>query len=243
MRATRQCHQQNHRRGLLAAGARVSRQCREENRGASCCPLGPACRWGHRVVASFEAKARASRQCHQQNHGRGLLSAGAASLRSQNALWCQSQRSCGRRGSVTNKTMGAVCSPQGAVYKKILLLPPNVNDIGQGRGVFPRVATLLGQNTVLPRSFPLTRDTCRPTLSGMAGSSGGLLSGCLFTRMRHGPNRLSAHGRSSLLLPANGYFSRFGAFICWLYQGRLRRKRRESAALFHAAGIDNISPV
>ena len=131
----------------------------------------------------------------------------------------------------------------GAVYKKILLLPPNVNDIGQGRGVFPRVATLLGQNTVLPRSFPLTRDTCRPTLSGMAGSSGGLLSGCLFARMRHGPNRLSAHGRSSLLLPANGYFSHFGAFICWLYQGRLRRKRRESAALFHAAGIDNISPV
>ena len=204
-------------------------------------------------MASFETKARASRQCHQQNHGRGLLSAGAASPRSQNALWCQSQRSCGRRGSVANKTQSATSTPwqepayrrwhrvmasfetkarasrqchqqnhrrdllsAGAVYKKILLLPPNVNDIGQGRGVFPRVATLLGQNTVLPRSFPLTRDTCRPTLSGMAGSSDGLLSGCLFTRMRHGPNRLSAHGRFSLLLPANGYFSHFGAFICWL---------------------------
>ena len=177
-------------------------------------------------MASFEAKARASRQCHQQNHRRGLLAAGA-----------HVSRQC------REENRGASCSPQGAVYKKILLLPPNVNDIGQGRGVFPRVATLLGQNTVLPRSFPLTRDTCRPTLSGMAGSSGGLLSGCLFTRMRHGPNRLSAHGRFSLLLPANGYFSRFGAFICWLYQGRLRRKRRESAALFHAAGIDNISPV
>ena len=176
-------------------------------------------------MASFEAKARASRQCHQQNHRRDLLAAGA-----------RVSRQC------REENRGAACSPQGAVYKKILLLPPNVNDIGQGRGVFPRVATLLGQNTVLPRSFPLTRDTCRPTFSGMTGSSGGLLSGCLFTRMRHGPNRLSAHGRSSLLLPANGYFSRFGAFIGYI-KAALRRKRRESAALFHAAGIDNISPV
>ena len=224
-------------------------------------------------MASFEAKARASRQCHQQNHRRDLLAAAktrcgvnrnvvagdAAVLRTKlrarlprpgrspptgggTALWHRSRQKRGHRDSVTNKTIGASCSPQGAVYKKILLLPPNVNDIGQGRGVFPRVATLLGQNTVLPRSFPLTRDTCRPTFSVMTGSSGGLLSGCLFTRMRHGPNRLSAHGRSSLLLPANGYFSRFGAFIGYI-KAALRRKRRESAALFHAAGIDNISPV
>ena len=213
-------------------------------------------------MASFEAKARVSRQCREQKPGRVLLPARAHLPVGDIALWHRSRQKRGHRDSVTNKTIGAICSPrervcrssganknrgascspQGAVYKKILLLPPNVNDIGQGRGVFPRVATLLGQNTVLPRSFPLTRDTCRPTLSGMAGSSGGLLSGCLFTRMRHGPNRLSAHGRFSLLLPANGYFSRFGAFIGYI-KAALRCKRRESAALFHAAGIDNISPV
>ncbi len=62
-------------------------------------------------MASFETKARASRQCHQQNHRRDLLSAGAASRRSQNALWCQSQRSCGRRGSVANKTQSATSTP------------------------------------------------------------------------------------------------------------------------------------
>ena len=135
-RASRQCHQQNHRRGLLSAGAASRRSqnalwCQSQRscgrrgsvanktQSATSTPWQePAYRRWHRVMASFETKTGASRQCHQQNHRRGLLSAGAASRRSQNALWCQSQRSCGRRGSVANKTQSATSTPwQGPTYR------------------------------------------------------------------------------------------------------------------------------
>ena len=213
------------------------------------------CGVNRNVVAGDAAVLRTKLRARLPRPGRSPPTGGGT------ALWHRSRQKRGHRDSVTNKTIGAICSPrepllrqcreenrgaacspQGVVYKKILLLPPNVNDIGQGRGVFPTCchpawakhsfAPLISLNAgyVPPYAFRYGRKFRRPA------ERVSLHQDASWPEPALSPwPVLSSAARKRLLFPLWR--------IYWLYQGRLRRKRRESAALFHAAGIDNISPV